>query len=384
MAYVIHNNDCLKQMRQMEPDSVDAIVTDPPYGIAFMGADWDSYGSSTGGESVEERLRKGREYDGGNPAVPKFGNSHGKRVTLDEMRSFQERMTPIMAEALRVAKPGAHMLCFGGTRTFHRMACAIEEAGWCIKDCIMWVYGSGMPKGQRVERLMERDYPELADEWVGWSTQIKPAWESIIVAYKPFKGTVAKNVAEYGTGAMNIDACRVPTESHGDDVAVGSAKGRYPANLVHDGSDEVRACFPDSDGQQADVRAGIERGQGVCYGKYGPTNEYAKRTESDSSAARFFYCAKASKKDRGEGNDHISVKPNALMRWCVRLVCRPGGAILDPFMGSGSTGVACMQEGMDFIGCELDPHYCEIAERRISEAERDAESERECAQATLF
>ena len=190
---------------------------------------------------------------------------------------------------------------------------------------------------------------------------MRPSCRPIVVAQKPFNGTIADNVITYGTGAMNINACRVPTSS-------GDPRGRFPANLIHDGSDEVLECFPDAKGQQADVRSGIERGNGVCYGKYGPTNEHRKRDESSTSAARFFYCAKATKADRGEGNDHISVKPNALMRYLVRLICPPGGAVIDPFMGSGSTGVACMQEGMRFTGIELDPHYCEIAERRISEA----------------
>lgn len=386
--YEIVNADCLEHMRQMESDSIDAIVTDPPYGIAFMGAKWDSFNGSNGTESIEERRRKGREYEGGNAVVPRFGNSHGKRVTRDEMVAFQNAMTPIFEEALRVVKPGAHLLCFGGTRTFHRITCAIEDAGWVIKDCIMWVYGSGMPHGQRVDRLMEKRYPNAAPEWEGWSTQIKPAWEPIIVAYKPFKGGVAKNAVVYGTGVMNIDGCRVPTFSEGPGttppssvggrrnsmsgsmgrVAYDRSKGRYPANLLHDGSDEVLECFPDAKGQQGDLRAGIPRRTGVCYGDFPPTKEYAKRDELDTSAARFFYCAKASKKDRGEGNDHPTCKPTALMQWLVRLVCRRGGVVLDPFCGSGSTGVACMREGMRFVGIEREEHYCEISRRRVSEA----------------
>ena len=361
-------------MRAMESDSVDAIVTDPPYGIAFMGARWDSYGGSTGNQTVADRQAEGRRYADEMKGAPRYGNSHGKRATREEMVAFQESMTPVMAEALRVAKPGAHMLCFGGTRTFHRMACAIEDAGWCIKDCIAWQYGSGMPHGQRVERLMEKKHPVEADDWAGWNTQLKPSWEPIIVAYKPFKGTVADNILEYGTGAMNIDACRIPidddddvfaknphTKTKGKESGIYGAfsaatenwsgeKGRFPANVMHDGSDEVLSTYPS--------------------------------TGNSGSTSRFFYCAKASKKDRGEFNDHISVKPNALMRHLVRLVCRVGGVVMDPFMGSGSTGVACMQEGMDFIGIELDPHYCEIAERRISGAVQ--EQELPDAQMSLF
>lgn len=226
--------------------------------------------------------------------------------------------------------------------------------------------------------------------WDGWGTCLKPAWEPIIVARKPLDGTVAHNVMEYGTGAINIDACRVPTgdelSTHGDSQlrdeksaqVYGSYKpakrgqtngqkiGRFPANLVHDGSQEVLELFPDSKGQQARV-AGNEpsrTGDNGIYGHSGQRNEFVPRGDS-GSAARFFYCAKASKADRGEGNDHPTVKPNALMRWLVRLVCPQGGTVLDPFMGSGSTGVACMQEGMEFVGIDKDKHYCEIAEKRI-------------------
>ena len=256
--FPVINDDCLHAMKEMDDCSIDAIVPDPPYGIAFMGAKWDSFGGSTGNQTTKERQVEGKRYAKENDGSPRFGNSQGKRATRDEMVAFQSAMTPIMTEALRVAKPGAHMLCFGGTRTFHRVACAIEDAGWCIKDCIMWTYGSGYPKGQRVERLMERKHPDEAADWVGWNTQIKPAWEPVIVAYKPFSGTVADNVAKHGTGAMNIDACRVPTFSEGpgttpkssvdgrrnsmagsmERVDYDGSKGRFPANLIHDGSEK--------------------------------------------------------------------------------------------------------------------------------------------------
>lgn len=358
--FKIVNEDCLEAMKRMEDGTVDTIVTDPPYGLSFMGAKWDN------------------------------------------MVAYQERMTPIFEEALRVAKPGAHMLCFGGTRTFHRLACAIEDAGWNIKDCIMWVYGSGFPHGMNVSKAIDKELgakrnvigehpnpagnkgggnslnlsvagmPEKAyitepasdqaKQWDGWNTQLKPAWEPIIVARKTLDGTVAHNVMTYGTGAINIDACRVPTsdklgggmrgggseawdrpwmhdeqaqaefvERKKSSVAKSENMGRFPANLVHDGSQEVLELFPNDSG-------------------------------------RFFYCAKASKKDRGEGNNHPTIKPNALMRYLVRLVCRKGGLVLDPFMGSGSTGVACMDEGMSFVGIELDEHYCDIARSRIGNA----------------
>lgn len=208
------------------------------------------------------------------------------------------------------------------------------------------------------------------------------------MARKPLDGTVAHNVMTYGTGAINIDGCRIPTRdnlnggtysknaieydatSFAPKNGIGEfvqPSGRFPANLVHDGSQEVLELFPDSKGQQARV-AGNEpsrTGDNGIYGHYGQRNEFVPRGDS-GSAARFFYCAKASKRDRGEGNNHPTVKPNALMRWLVRLVCPQGGIVLDPFMGSGSTGVACIQEGMRFFGIDMDEHYCEIANTRIS------------------
>ena len=363
MNYKIVNSDCVEYMRSMKECSADAVVTDAPYAISFMGAKWDSFGKPTGKETVSERKEKSKGYADENKGAPRYGNSHGHAPDRSENVAFQEAMTPVFGEALRVAKPGAYLLAFGSPRTFHRLACAIEDAGWMPRDTIMWVYSQGYPKGLNVSKAFERrGDTELAERWAGWNSQLKPAFEPILVAQKPLDGTIVHNVSEWGVGAMNIDACRVPSEQGG---------GRFPANLVHDGSDEVRSCFPEAKGQQGDLRAGIPKRTGVCYGDFPPTNEHMKRVESDTSAARFFYCAKATKKDRNSGgvtNDHVSVKPNALMRWLVRLVCPQGGMVLDPFMGSGSTGVACMQEGMSFVGVEMDPHYCDIAKARIDAA----------------
>ena len=398
--------DCRDAMATLNAESVDAIVTDPPYGLSFMGKSWDD----------------------GVPGVE------------------------FWTEAMRVAKPGAHLLAFGGTRTYHRLACAIEEAGWEIRDCVMWVYGSGFPKSldvskaidrmkhdrdeiEQVVRWMEatrkasgvsrkqveerfgtinigqafftitpgsaprvptleqvpilldlfglsisdvpdeihrllidknaskgqpgpnwfkrevtgqhnqsapgqslqkysdhvalppkerRDIPATpaAQQWQGWGTTLKPAWEPIIVARKPLVGTVAKNVLTHGTGAINVEGCRVA--------------GRWPANLIHDGSQEV---------------VGLT-----------------------GSAARFFYCAKASKADRDagcKGNHHPTVKPTALMRYLCRLVTPPGGIVLDPFTGSGSTGKGAVLEGFRFIGIEREAEYVEIARARITETLND-------------
>jgi site-specific DNA-methyltransferase (adenine-specific) len=241
---------------------------------------------------------------------------------------------------------------------------------------------------------------DQAKEWDGWGTCLKPAWEPIIVARKPLDGTVAHNVMTYGTGAINIDGCRVPTSDklgggmHGGvseawdrpwmhdeqaqaefverkkaSVAKGESLGRFPANLVHDGSQEVLELFPDtgrSSGGGMHAKGVGSNNATNAYGAYiGGSPTKSVGFGDTGSAARFFYCAKASKKDRGEGNDHPTVKPNALMRWLVRLVCPQGGIVLDPFMGSGSTGVACIQEGMRFVGVDMDEHYCEIAEKRI-------------------
>lgn len=337
MDFEIVNSDCLEAMRSMESCSVDAVLTDPPYAIGFMNAKWDNYGSGGGNESIDERRTKAREYASDNNGAPRYGNSHGTRVTLDEMVAFQEHMTPVFAEMLRITKPGAHILSFGSPRTFHRMTCAMENAGWEIRDCLMWVYSQGYPKGLSIGRKLP--------EWDGWNTCLKPAWEPIVLARKAPDGSVTANVAKHGVGGINVDACRVPTFSDGPGttpkssvggrrnsmsgpmgrVEYDGSKGRFPANLIHDGSDEVLASFPDAPGQIADLRGGIPKKKGVCYGEFPSTVEHMKRAESDTSAARFFYCAKATKADRGEFNDHISVKPNALMRYLVRLICPPGG-----------------------------------------------------------
>lgn len=314
-------------------------------------------------------------------------------------------------ELLRVLKPGGHLLMFNGTRTYHHMVCGLEDAGFEIRDQLGWLYGSGFPKSHNQK-----------GDWQGWGTALKPAWEPICLARKPLDGTVAENVLEHGTGALNIDGCRVgwpggvapqigtpgwgwPNKKStavpgqdGDTVErVGpSDLGRWPANIVHDGSDEVLAAFPDAPGQQRHV--GPEHGErpsrGI-YGDFGARPDCVPRIDASKSAARFFYCAKASRKDRDEGlegapksttsdgpavaadnayqrgktlraNTHPTVKPTDLMRWLCRLVTPPGGLILDPFMGSGSTGKAALLEGFRFIGCEREDEYMPIALARIA------------------
>ena len=331
------NSDCLSALKDMPDDSVDSIVTDPPYGLKFMGKKWD--------------------YD-----VP---TEH------------------VWAECLRVLKPGGHLLAFAGTRTQHRMAVRIEDAGFEIRDMIAWVYGSGFPKSHN-----------LKDEWEGWGTALKPALEPITVARKPFKGTVAANILLHGVGALNIDGCRVELLD-GDQKGEGGEKavkpvdlsgavyglgikssqpqrdglGRWPANLIHDGSDEVLEAFPFTKSHgNGNTRINANAGNAVkdkvynggWLGKDGTPDR-----NDQGSAARFFYCAKASKKDRGPNNKHPTVKPTDLMRYLCRLVTPPGGTVLDPFMGSGTTGIAAVQEGFSFVGIEREQEYFEVAKNRI-------------------
>ena len=379
--------DCKEQMAKMPDNSVDSIVTDPPYGLEFMGKEWDK----------------------GVPPVDYW------------------------QEALRILKPGGHLLSFGGSRTYHRMACAIENAGFEIRDQIMWVYGSGFPKSLNVgkaidkvtgaerevvgvsegkgyssiqEKNIEQDNRPYIDglpylkadrtltkgnsQWEGWGTTLKPAHEPIVVARKPLDGTVANNVLAHGTGALNIDGCRVAGKpvpinklqnwsGFGQEIRpdyeqeINNA-GRWPANFIHDGSDEVLELFPNAKGD-------------------------------NGSAARFFYCAKANKKERNAGltsepvresdrtkddgaggdnprnrsntpkqNHHPTVKPVALMRYLVRLVTPPNGIVFDPFLGSGTTAVAAILEGFEWSGCEITPEYLPIIEGRVAwaESERDA------------
>lgn len=335
--FEIIKSDALVALREMASCSIDAVVTDPPYGLRFMGQRWD--------------------YDV--PAVA------------------------VWAECLRVLKPGGHLLAFAGTRTQHRMAVRIEDAGFEIRDMIAWVYGSGFPKSHNLEGDRQ-----------GWGTALKPALEPITMARKPLTGTVAANVLAHGTGALNIDGCRVPTDETIQatrDIALGSSTsgvygaatvpgvyeqqpaGRWPANLIHDGSDEVLVGFPQTGTSSG---GGLKNADKFGGGWASPAQSTIGFGDT-GSAARFFYCPKASAEDRTAGNTHPTVKPSDLMAYLVRLVTPPDGIVLDPFMGSGSTGVACMREGMRFVGIERDTDadgtslgYLAIAQARIAQASR--------------
>lgn len=364
MTYQLHVGRCEEVLKSMPDNSVDAIVTDPPYGLSFMNHKWD--------------------YD-----VP----------TVEQWN-----------ECLRVLKPGGHLLAFGGSRTYHRLVVNAEDAGFEIRDQILWIYGSGFPKSHNLD-----------GEFDGWGTALKPAHEPIVMARKPFKQTVSANMAEHGTGAINIDACRIPTcealsggtgslLSHQRDGTEPvsdyeqAPEGRWPANIIHDGSDAVVSAFPDAKGQQGDLKeTGKARPSQGRYGDMAPPKSHLARVESEKSAARFFYCAKVKPKERDEGlerfiatsasdmtggrkegsvgindpragagrtngakNNHPTVKPIALMSYLCRLITPPGGTVLDPWMGSGSTGRAAIEEGFNFIGIDLNPDYVTIASARIA------------------
>lgn len=350
--YTIYNESCLIVMDQLEENSIDSIVTDPPYHL-----------------TASDTSKKGfleQEWDAGNISF--------RKETWEK--------------ALRVLKPGGYLLAFGHSRKFHRMVTAIEDAGFEIRDTIMWLYSTGFPKshdvGLDVDRILGNesvvvgevkagktssayqrkettsgDYQikKANNEWSGWGSALKPNYEPIVIARKPFKGTLAGNVLTYGTGALNIDGARIEGEPIAVNVGFKDEKqsegwgtkkpiveiqnrGRYPGNVIHDGSDEVLDLLP------------------------------------DRSYGRFFYSPKANKKDKHDviKNDHPTCKPVQLMQYLIRLVTPPNGVVLDPFMGSGSTGKAFFIESKDkypnskFIGIDLDKHYCDIAKARIDNA----------------
>lgn len=356
---VIFHGDCREVMAQLPENSIDAVVTDPPYELGFMNREWDGTGIA-----------------------------------------FDPEMWKVV---LRVAKPGAHLLSFGAPRTFPEMAVAIRQAGWERRDTVMWMFGQGFPKSFNLD-----------EEWNGWGTNLKPGYEPIVLARKPLAGTVARNVLEHGTGALNIDATRIglrderPLNRNGSigyggsepqGAVVDGGNGRWPANVVLD--EEAAGLVDEASGE----RDGGGPARGVAYpgqaggiggsGIYGgTTTTHVVRGYNDTGgASRFYYTAKASRAERealldglelvrrsdgrakdienprlrtnARKNHHPTVKPVDLMRWLVRLVTPPGGVVLDPFFGSGSTGVATAAERMRIIGIELEEKYCEIAKHRL-------------------
>ena len=416
---MIISGDCIEEMQKLidQGVQVDAVVTDPPYHLQSIVDRFGKEGSAPAKQGTDGAFARassgfmGQEWDGGDIAF----------------RAETWRL------AWELLKPGGHLLAFSASRNYHRMAVAIEDAGFEIRDQMMWLYGSGFPKSMNISKAIDKaagaerevvgpnirrgdkkaysvnskscvefnnadtkgditaPATEAAKQWEGFGTALKPACEFFTLCRKPLsEKTIAANVLKWGTGGINIDGCRVGTDDKlsfgsrelGDGVKYGKCKpttegeqnsqGRFPANLIHDGSPEVLDLFPESKSGaiKATHKRHTEGGNGNTHGKMkgvtGPESE-----ASQGSAARFFYQAKASKKDRNEGlpqgetSSHPTVKPTALMQYLCRLITPPGGVVLDPYMGSGSTGKAAIKEGFGFVGCELDPEYFEIAKTRI-------------------
>jgi len=411
--------DCIEEMKKLPDCSVDAIITDPPYDLTSINKRFSKENSAPaqyGKDGSFSRLSKG---------------FMGK--TWDGTRIAFKKET--WKECYRIIKAGGHLISFGGTRTYHKMATAIEEAGFEIRDMIAWVYGSGFPKslniGKAVDKLRgnEREVvgydtntaPDLRDafEWEGWGTALKPSHEPIVLARKPLsKKTIVENILKYGTGGINIDESRIPCDIITDQIqnrtmiqradgkekgwgmkpqgkvqVVDLEKGRFPANLIHDGSPEVMKEFPDV---EEDILSDFST-QKTLLGNIIEKNII--------NSSRFFYCAKASKEERNKGlekievkkenlqgldtrgrtiiredgsktlverwkgtptqNNHPTVKPVSLMKYLIKLITPPKGIVLDPFMGSGTTGVACAELGFNFIGIEKEEEYIKIAQERI-------------------
>lgn len=406
--------DCIEVMATLPEASVDAVVTDPPYGLGFMGKDWDTFAPETVARVSARDIRKGMRSNGIMPApndVTAWSAARYDRSLLGN-RGYQAWCTEWATEALRVLKPGGHLIASGGPRTAHRLTSGIEDAGFEIRDVLSWLYGSGFPKSRNDTAEVLGD-----EQWEGWGTALKPAWEPCILARKPLIGTIAENVATHGAGAINVDACRIEGAKPDTTRGAGGQNGRYgplgaQGRIVDDGAgrwpanvllDEVAAAMLD---EQAPASGGAAPASGptlegdsdsVARGHFNgvaATPFYGDR----GGASRFFYTSKASRSEReagldgmdevrrGDGraaidgpgannprqrsgarrNDHPTVKPLDLMRWLVTLVTPPGGTVLDPFMGSGTTGVAALELGFGFIGIEREERYMEIARRRMA------------------
>jgi DNA modification methylase len=454
----IHVGDCLQWLRSLPSNSVDSIVTDPPYGL----------GREPDPRVVLSAWLNGEEYKPGGSGF--MGRSWDAFVP-----------SPVVwMECLRVLKPGGYLLAFAGTRTYDWIVMGVRLAGFEIRDMVGWIYGSGFPKSLDVSKAIDREagavrekvaatgglhknanlnddgwakinqssptmdsttpVTEAARQWSGFQTALKPSIEPVVCARKPLDGTVAENVLKWGTGAINVDGCRVPHEEGGDSSTnlmirrsrgcsmvggagfwngvkepniMGSALGRWPANIIHDGSEEVLAVFPETGPASAGVRDpnGTMGYHGGAAGLPGVVSGHA---DAGGSAARFYYAAKASRTERehglsalprgivdptreldsagrnspragvdqhgkGRANIHPTVKPVDLMRYLTRLVTPPGGLVVDPYAGSGTTGVAAIHEGFRFQGAEQDTAHALIAVTRIEQAVADEQEARTLA-----
>ena len=433
----LHHGDCLDVLRSLPDCSVDSVVTDPPYALGFMGREWDTFGMDVG-RGAQARKQRAAEVT---PDGQGHSTSAGPYLAsgVDSLRAagmpFQRWCEAWATECLRVLKPGGHLLAFGGTRTWHRLACAVEDAGFEIRDSIAWLYGSGFPKSLDVSKAIDKaagaerevvgpspfaarkpngsagvasvglsstpgldltaPATDAARTWQGWGTALKPAFEPVVVARKPLTGTVAANVLAHGTGALNIDGCRNALRDDEDADALtarsggvrgfagqyvgGTAKGapptdlskgRWPANVALD--PECATLLDEQSGTLTSglMRAGTKpKGERETYGQDAAAGyETTRDTPADSGgASRFFYVAKAdaSERPRVNGTAHPTVKPLALMRWLVRLVTPPGGTVLEPFAGSGTTVEACIVEGFQCIAIEREADYLPLIRQRI-------------------
>lgn len=409
MTVTVHHGDSRDVLKTLADASIDSVVCDPPYALVSIG----------------------KRFGAENAAPAKSGKSGAyARASAGFMGqkwdTGETAFDPLFwVEVLRVLKPGGHLIAFSGTRTYHRLACAIEDAGFEMRDMIAWLYGSGFPKSHDVSKGIDKaagatrevvarvrsdgkptgqagatfnacdvsqaSGPPITDaarQWQGWGTALKPALEPVVLARKPLAGTVAANVLAHGTGALNIDASRiegsppsVPQPVYGvkaDGVtnfgagegrngAMSAASGRWPANVIHDGSEEVVEAFASAGDRSSGARAAGVR-KGIGYGSNAQGDGGPALTGDSGSAARFFYSAKADAADRC-GSKHPTVKPVDLMAYLVRIVTPPGGVTLDPFAGSGSTGMACLREGFDCILIEREAQYVADIHKRLAHVE---------------
>lgn len=421
-AVTLFHGDCLDILRDLPDNSVDSVVTDPPYGLGFMGKAWDNPDQAAAARPRADETFKTNAFS---RSRAEFGGaSYGGNHRV-EMRAFQDWCQEWSVECLRVLKPGGHMLAFGGSRTWHRLACAVEDAGFEIRDSIAWLYGSGFPKSLDVskaidkaeghwrgkagavtsenssmsapnyERTAKGDPVTAAAAWEGWGTALKPAFEPIVVARKPLTGTVASNVLTHGTGALNIDATRTATKENLNGGAYAGKGGRkvsaslnpsgmnVPGATAHGGYEQPDGRWPTNvvlDTSQADdldqqtgvtqSRVGKPRGaaNGEGWGMTATGTEYADTGGASRFFPTFHYEPKAPTHERPRDGltAHPTVKPLDLMRWLVRLVTPPGGVVLEPFAGSGTTAEACVIEHFKCIAIERETTYLPLIVKRLT------------------